>query len=380
MTKRDYYEVLSVARTADGEEIKKSYRRLAMQYHPDRNPGDDEAAEKFKEASEAHEILSDAQKRAAYDRYGHAAFQQGGAGGAAGVDLGDLFGDLLGGLFGGAGGGGGRGRKPAGPRRGQDIQAILELELADVAVGVKRQVTVKREDLCEPCSGTGAKPGTKPVPCKRCGGQGVTLIKQGFFQVQQSCRSCNGAGQIISDPCATCRGNGRVVGSHQVDLDIPPGVDTGDRIRFQSMGDAGEPGAGRGDLEFALRVKEHRFFQRDGQNLVCQWPVTFAQAALGGPIEIPTLTGEKARHDLPRGIQTHEVLRVAGQGLPSRRGGRKGDLLVQVVVDTPQNLTPEQEELFRKLAEIDYASRGAAPAKKSIFHKFKDWFTADEGT
>lgn len=376
MTKRDYYEVLSVTRTADGEEIKKSYRRLAMQYHPDRNPGDESAAEKFKEATEAHDVLSDAQKRAAYDRHGHAAFSGNGGAGGVGVDLGDLFGDLLGGLFGG--GGGGRGRR-SGPQRGQDVQAILDIELADAATGVKKQVTVKREDTCEPCHGSGAKPGTKPAPCKRCGGQGVTVLKQGFFHVQQPCRSCNGTGQIIADPCQSCRGHGRVVGSRTVDLDIPAGVDTGDRIRFQGMGDAGDAGAPRGDLEFAVRVREHKFFQRDGQNLICQWPITFAQAALGATVEITTLVGEKVKYDLPKGVQTHEVLRLAGHGLPSRRGGRKGDLLVQVVLDTPQTLTAEQESLFRRLAEIDHAQRDAPPPKKSIFHKLKDWLTADEG-
>ena len=373
--KRDYYEVLSVTRAASGEEIKKSYRRLAMEYHPDRNPGDDAAAEKFKECTEAHEVLSDPQKRQLYDRHGHAAFSAGGGGGGPNVDLGDLFGDLLGGLFGNAGGRGARG----GPRRGQDVQAVLDIELVEAATGVKKQVTIKREDACEPCHGSGAKPGTSPVACKRCGGQGVVVQRQGFFQVQQPCRSCNGTGQIIGDPCVTCRGHGRVVGSRAIDIDIPAGVDTGDRIRFTGMGDAGDPGAGRGDLEFAIRVREHKFFQRDGQNLICQWPVTFAQAALGADIEITTLTGQKVGYDLPRGVQTHEVFRLAGHGLPSRRGGKKGDLLVQVVLDTPQQLSAEQEELFRKLAAIDDAQRDAPPAKKSIFHKLKDWLTADEG-
>lgn len=370
--KRDYYEVLSVIKTADGEEVKTAYRRLAMRYHPDRNTGDPEAEVLFKEASEAYEVLSDPQKRQLYDRHGHAAFQ--GGGGGQGVDLGDLFGDLLGGLFGNAGGG----RRRSGPQRGQDIQAILDIELVEAATGVKKQISVKREDTCEPCGGTGAKPGSKPAPCKRCGGQGVTVQRQGFFQVQQPCRSCNGTGQIIADPCPTCRGNGRVVGSRTVEVDIPPGVDTGDRIRFQGMGDAGDPGAGRGDLEFAIRVREHRFFQRDGQNLVCQWPITFAQAALGATLEITTLTGEKVALDLPRGTQTHEVLRLSGHGLASRRGGRKGELLVQVVLDTPQTLTPEQEELYRQLGAIDHAARDTPPPKKSFFNKLKDWLTADQ--
>ena len=378
--KRDYYEVLIVARTATDDEIKKAYRKLAMEHHPDRNAGDTDAAEKFKEASEAYEVLADGQKRQLYDRHGHAAFAGGNGPGGPGVnvDLGDLFGDLLGSFFGGNAGGGGGSRRRSGPQRGQDVQAILDIELVEAATGVKKQISIKREDTCEPCNGTGAKSGTKPAPCKRCGGQGVIIQRQGFFQVQQPCRACSGTGQIITDPCPTCRGNGRIVGSRTLEVEIPAGVDTGDRIRFQGMGDAGEPGAGRGDLEFAVRVREHRFFQRDGQNLICQWPIKFSQAALGATIEIVTLTGQKVKYDLPRGIQTHEVLRLGSHGLPSRRGGRKGDLLVQVVVDTPQSLSADQEQLFRKLAEIEHAERDEPPPKKSIFNKLKDWLTADE--
>ena len=377
MTKRDYSEVLSVTRTANGDEIKKAYRRLAMEYHPDRNPGDDGAADKFKEATEAHEILSDGQKRQLYDRHGHAAFANGAGGGGGGnVDLGDLFGDLLGSFFGGAAGGGRRGRP--GPQRGQDVQAILDIDLVEVATGVKKQVTVKREDGCETCNGSGAKPGTKPVACKRCGGTGVTIQKQGFFQVQSPCRTCNGAGQIVSDPCLTCKGNGKTVGTRALEVEVPPGVDTGDRIRFTGMGDSGDPGAPRGDLEFAVRVREHRFFQRDGQNLICQWPISFCQAALGATIPITTLTDEKVQHTLARGVQTHEVIRLPGHGLPSRRGGRKGDLLIQVVVDTPQTLNAEQEQLYRRLAEIEHAQRDTPPAKKSFFHKLTSWLTKDE--
>ena len=248
-----------------------------------------------------------------------------------------------------------------------------------VATGVKKAVAVQREDLCDPCGGTGAKPGTKPAACKRCGGQGVTVQRQGPFQVQQPCRGCGGQGVVISDPCAACKGHGRVVGRKQLEVDIPAGVDTGDRIRFQGYGDAGEPGAPRGDLEFAVRVREHKFFQRDGHNLIRQWPVTFAQAALGGPIELTTLTGKTITYDLPRGTQTHEVIRLAGHGLPDRRRpGRTGDLLVQVVVDTPQSLSTEQEHLFRRLAELDTAQAGAPPAKKSFFSKLKDLVTPDE--
>ena len=363
---------LQVTKTVTVEEVKKSYRKIALQCHPDRNPGDAEAAERFKEATEAFEVLSDPAKRDRYDRFGHAGVQ--GTGGQ-GADLGDLFGDLLGNFFGGAGGGGGRRR--AGPQPGRDVQVVLDLELAEVAVGVKKAVTVQREDLCETCHGSGAKPGTQPTPCKRCGGQGVVIQRQGFFQVQQTCRACDGAGVIIPDPCPTCRGNGRTTGRRTVDVDVPAGVDTGDRMRYPGQGDAGGPGAPRGDLEFVLRVKDHRFFQRDGQNLICQWPVTFSQAALGGPLELTTLTGAKVKYDLPRGTQTHDALRLAGHGLPGRRGGRKGDLLVQVVVDTPQHLTAEQEQLFHRLAELDLEHADKPPHRKSIFARLKDWVTSE---
>ncbi|MFO0934940.1 MAG: molecular chaperone DnaJ [Gemmataceae bacterium] len=379
-TKRDYYEVLSVTRTANGDEIKQSYRRLAMQYHPDRNPGDEASANKFKEASEAFEVLADPQKRQMYDQYGHDAFKGGGGGGGGfntSGDLGDLFGDLINNFFGGGGGGGGR-RSRGGPQPGQDVQVILDIELVEAATGVKKTVTIQREEICEECTGTGAKAGTKVVPCKRCGGQGQVVQRQGFFQFQQRCPSCNGKGQIISDPCPPCRGQGRFAGRPKFEVEIPPGVDTGDRIKYSHQGDAGAPGAPRGDLEFVIRIKEHRFFQRDGANLICQWPITFSQAALGGPIEFTTLTGEKVSHDLQRGIQTNEIVRVSGAGMPGRRGGRKGDLLVQVLVDTPQHLTAEQEQLFRKLAEIEKSQAGKPPPKKSVFNKLKDWLKTEE--
>jgi molecular chaperone DnaJ len=375
--KRDYYEVLSVSRTADGETIQKSFRKLAMQFHPDRNPGDDEAAEKFKEASEAAEVLLNTEKRAVYDRHGHDGLHRMGGGGGGGftqnVDLSDLFGDILGSFF-----GGGRQQQQRGPAGGRDIQAVIDIELKEAAVGIKKTITIQREDTCDPCRGSGAKPGTQPASCKRCGGQGVVIQKQGFFQVQSTCPACNGRGQINPDPCPQCRGAGRVAGRRNLEIEIPPGVDNGDRLRYQGEGDAGPPGGRRGDLEFVIRVKEHRFYQRDGHNLICQWPITFSQAALGGPIEIKTLTGERVQHHLPRGTQTHDVIRVSGHGMPNRRANnRKGDLLIQVVVDTPQNLTPEQEELFRKLAEIEKTEVGTSE-KKGLFGKLRDLFAGDD--
>lgn len=367
MPKRDYYEVLSVTRTSTEVEITKSYRKLAMQHHPDRNVGDAEAEVRFKEVTEAYEVLRDPQKRAVYDRHGH----DGLSGAAGGPNVEDLFGglgDLLGNLFGGGGGGGRRQR--GGPRPGRDIQAIIDIDLVEAATGVKKTQTVPREEFCTTCNGSGAKPGTKPATCKRCGGQGAVLLNQGFISVQQTCRACEGRGQVVTDPCGSCRGRGRVEARRTLEVEIPAGVDTGNRIRYAGEGDAGEPGAPRGDLEFVIRVREHKSFQRDGHNLVCQWPVSFSQAALGGPIEITTLTGQKVVHELPRGTQTHEAFRVFGHGMPNPRGGRKGDLLVQVVVETPTNLTAEQEDLLRKLAETQKTA--VAGPRKGFFGKLKD--------
>jgi molecular chaperone DnaJ len=372
MAKRDYYEILGVSRTATEVEVTKAYRKLAMQHHPDRNVGDAEAEVRFKEVTEAYEVLRDPQKRQVYDRHGHAGLSGMGGGGAdPRTAFHDLFDDLLGSFF----GGGGRRQARGGPRPGRDIQAVLDIDLVEAATGVKKTQTVPREEYCKDCNGTGAKPGTKPATCRRCGGQGAVILNQGFISVQQTCRACDGRGQVITDPCPACRGNGRVEARRTIEVEIPPGVDTGNRIRYAGEGDAGDPGAPRGDLEFVIRVREHKFFHRDGHNLVCQWPVTFAQAALGGPIEITTLTGQKVVHDLPRGIQTHEVIRLPGHGMPNPRGGRKGDLLVQVVVETPTQLTPEQDQLFRKLAELEHTH--VSGPRKGFFGKMKDLLTGE---
>ncbi len=376
MAKRDYYEVLDVARSASEEELKKAYRRLAMKFHPDRNPGDAAAEAQFKEATEAFEVLANPEMRQRYDRYGHdglAGMGAGGGGGTMQVDLNDLLGDLFGSFFGGGGGGG---RRRSGPQPGRDVQVILDIDLADAARGVTKKVTVQREDACGTCEGTGAKPGSKVSVCKRCNGQGEVIVQQMIIAMRQTCRACEGTGKAIADPCGSCRGSGKAVGRIEVNVNIEPGADTGMRIRYNGQGDVGERGAPRGNLEFAIRVREHKFFQRDGQNLYCQWPITFAQAALGGPIEITTLLGEKLKYDLPRGIQTHEMLRISGHGMPTR-GGRRGDLVVQVIVDTPQKLTEEQEELFKKLAEHDHLQVGNSE-KKSFFSKLKDLFGTDE--
>ena len=373
--KRDYYEVLGVTRTATEVEITKAWRSLAKKYHPDQNPGDTEVVTKYHEVTEAYEVLRDPAKRGVYDQHGHAGL----AGAASGGDprgasaFHDLFDDLLGSFFGG--GSGGNRRQRSGPRPGHDIQAVLDIDLVEAAGGVRKTLTIPREEHCRECNGSGAKAGTKPSPCRRCGGQGVVILNQGFISVQQPCRACDGRGQVVTDPCGTCRGNGRVEVRRTIEVDVPPGVDTGNRIRYSGEGHAGDPGAPRGDLEFVIRVRDHKFFHRDGHNLLCQWPISFAQAALGGPLEITTLTGQKVAHELPRGIQTHEVIRLAGHGMSNPRGGRKGDLLVQVVVETPTSLTPEQEQLFRRLAEVEKTH--VAGPRKGFFGKLKDLFGSE---
>jgi len=373
MAKRDYYEVLSVTRTSTEVEITKAYRKLAMQHHPDRNVGDPGAEVRFKEVTEAYEVLRDQQKRQIYDRHGHEGLSGAGAAGQQAGGFQDLFDDFIGSVF---GGGGGRRRQSRGPRPGRDIQVVVDIDLVEAAVGAKKSVTIPREEACKDCSGSGAKTGTKPAVCKRCGGQGAVILNQGFISVQQTCRACDGRGQVITDPCTSCRGHGKLESKKTFEFNVDPGVDTGNRYRFAGSGDAGDPGAPSGDLEVVIRVREHKFYHRDGHNLVCQWPITFAQAALGGPIDIATLTGQKVTHDLPRGIQTHEVIRLGGHGMPNPRGGRKGDLMVQVVVETPTNLTPEQDAAFRKLAELEKTQ--VAGPRKGFFGKLKDLFGSDD--
>jgi molecular chaperone DnaJ len=368
-SKRDYYETLGVSRDADDEEIKKAYRRLAMQYHPDRNVGDQEAEEKFKEAAEAYEVLRDPAKRQRYDRYGHAGLE------GMGVHHFDdaeavfnLFGDLFGDFF------GPRGRR--GPFAGRDLQTAVELDLIEAYRGTVKTVTITRAETCTQCTGSGSRPGSQPKPCRRCRGQGVLLMRVGFLpiQQQQTCPDCHGRGVLVTDPCPECRGQGRVNARRSLDVTIPAGVDTGMRVRLTGEGEAGEPGAPAGDLYVLIRIREHALFQREDQHLICQVPITFSQAALGGDIEIPTLDGPLP-HSLKRGVQSGEVLRVSGKGMPGVRGGRRGDLHVQLVVETPRHLSKRQEELFRELAELERAN--VSPQRKSFLEKLRDFFTAE---
>ncbi|HEV3119757.1 MAG TPA: molecular chaperone DnaJ [Gemmataceae bacterium] len=368
-TKRDYYEVLGVSRESGDEEIKKAYRKLAMQFHPDRNVGDPEADQKFKEAAEAYDVLRDPEKRQRYDRYGHA--------GLDGMNMpnfndarnmfGDLFGDLLGGLFGQ--------NVRHGPQRGRDHRVDVELELPEAARGVVKRVTISREEICSECSGSGARRGSKPAPCRRCQGQGVVIQSQGFFRIQQTCRACGGSGKIITDPCTHCRGNGRVNAERTIDVNVPAGVDNGTAIRLSGEGEAGDPGAPRGDLYCVVHLRAHPLFHRDGNNLICQVPITFSQATLGAEIEIPTLDGP-IKQSLKRGTQSADVMRIAGRGMPGLRGGRKGDLLVQLLVETPRQLNKRQEELFRELAELE--QKHVSPERKGFLDKIRDFFAGNE--
>jgi molecular chaperone DnaJ len=376
MAKRDYYEVLGVTRTATDVEITKAYRGLAKKYHPDQNPGDEEVVVKYHEVSEAYEVLKDPTRKQIYDRYGHEGLQQAanGGGGGAGVDLSDLLGQVFGDFL---GGGGGR-RRARGPRRGEDIEDVLDVDLLEAATGVKKTISIRYEANCKECSGSGAKPGTQPAQCKRCKGSGAEYVSAGgLFSFPQACRGCGGRGAINPDPCKACRGAGRTEARESLDLNVPPGVDTRVRLSVPGHGHEGAPGAPRGNLELVIRVREHKVFERDGHNLICQFPVSFARAALGGPVELATLTGQKVTIEVPRGAQTHTtVLRVAGHGMPDLDDPRrKGDLLVILVVETPTALSAEQEQLLRRLAELD----GTPPPtpRKGFFGKLKDLISGD---
>ena len=345
MAKQDYYELLGVSKSADDAELKKAYRRLAMKYHPDRNPGDSAAEEKFKDAKEAFEVLGDPQKRAAYDRYGHDGVSNSASGGGAGgfgggADFNDIFGDVFGDIF-----GGGRGNRARG---GSDLQYNLELTLEESVTGIEKSLKIPTQVACDTCSGSGARPGTNKTKCKTCAGMGQVRMQQGFFSVQQTCPTCRGAGEQISDPCTKCRGAGRVQEQKTLSVKIPAGVDTGDRIRLSGEGEAGEKGAPSGDLYVMVQVKKHSIFERDDDDLLCTMPIDIITASLGGELEVPTLTG-KVNLKIPPGTQADKVFRLRNMGIKPVRKNTTGDLLCRVRVEVPINLTAEQKELFEQL-------------------------------
>lgn len=370
-TKRCYYETLEVERSADESALKTAFRKLAMKWHPDKNPGDKTSEIRFKEINEAYEILKDPQKRAAYDRFGHAAFEQG-MGGAAhgfGNDFGSAFSDIFEGIFGMAGG-----RRSGGRERGADLRYNMEITLEEAFSGKTAQVHIPTSVTCEACSGTGAKAGSRPKNCAMCGGAGRIRQAQGFFQVERTCPTCHGRGQTIDDPCSSCTGSGRVLRERSLSVNIPAGVEDGTRIRLAGEGEAGVRGGPPGDLYIFLSLAPHDFFQRDGADLHCRVPISMVTAALGGEFDVPTIERAKTKVKVPPGTQTGRRFRIASKGMPVLRSRQVGDMYVQVVVETPQNLTKKQKEL---LAEFDKLSSGdTQPEADGFFAKVKDFFGA----
>ena len=373
MSKRDYYEVLGVSKSTDEKDIKKAYRRVAMKYHPDRNPDDPDADSKFKEATEAYDILMDEEKRAAYDRFGHAGVDPsmgGGAGGFGGGNFSDIFGDVFGDIFGGGGGGRGHG----GPQRGSDLRYTLDISLEDAVRGTTVEIRVPSLSTCEKCDGSGAKKGSSPTTCGTCGGAGQVRMQQGFFQVQQACPTCRGRGKTISDPCNSCPGQGRVEKTRTLSVKVPPGVDTGDRIRLSGEGEAGPEGGPSGDLFVQMSVRQHNIFERDGKNLYCEVPITFVDAALGGELEVPTLDG-RVKLKIPAETQTGKLFRLRGKGVKPVRGGSVGDLLCRAVVETPVNLTKEQKSLMEQFqTTLGKTGHAQSPRQTSWFEGVKSFF------
>lgn len=372
-SQRDYYEVLGVPREAAPEQIKKAYKKLALANHPDRNPGDEQAVARFKEASEAFEVLGDPEKRSRYDRYGHAGVR--GGGGAGGFqDLGDIF-EAFGDIFEGFGFGGGRSRSRA--RRGDSLRVSLTIDLLAAARGATRQIEFERQEICTTCGGNGARPGTTPERCDYCGGHGQVVQSQRFFRVQTVCPACRGAGTVVRDKCPSCRGTGRAAQRVTREIRIPAGIDDGQQLRVPGEGEPGSVQALRGDLYVEVRIEPHPLFRRDGRTLACEIPVTYTQAVLGTTLEVPTLDGVQD-FVVPAGTQPGEVFRLRGLGMPDVQGGRRGDLLVEVQVEVPRKLDAQQEELLRKLAEVEQAH--VSPHRKSFFEKLKEYFVpADEG-
>lgn len=372
MAKADYYELLGVSRTATETELKSAFRKLAMKHHPDRNPGDKGAEAKFKELNEAYQILSDGQKRAAYDRFGHAAFENGGGGPGPGFgndfasSMADIFEDLFGDFA-------GRQRAGAsGRERGSDLRYNLEITLEEAFHGKTATLKVPTSIACEACSGSGAKPGTKPRTCATCGGHGRVRASQGFFSIERTCPTCQGRGEAIDDPCRNCNGAGRVMRERTLSVNIPAGVEDGTRIRLAGEGEAGLRGGPSGDLYIFLSLKPHAFLQRDGADLFCRVPISLVTASLGGDVTVPVIDGETATVKIPEGTQTGKQIRIKGRGMPVMRTRDHGDLYIQVIVETPQKLSPRQRELLREFERE--SSRETQPESASFFAKVRDFF------
>jgi len=375
MSKRDFYELLGVDRSASADELKKAYRKLAMKYHPDKNPGDEAAEQKFKEVSEAYDVLKDDQQRAAYDQYGHAAFEGGTGGGHPGGGMGggmggmsDIFDDLFGEFMGGR-----RGQRSDGGRaRGQDLRYNMQITLEEAYEGKKAQIHVPSSVTCDTCSGSGASPGSQPVNCTTCGGNGRVRAAQGFFSIERTCPTCHGRGQVIENPCSDCHGQGRVQKERTLAVTIPPGVEEGTRIRLAGEGEAGMRGGPAGDLYIFLSIEPHKLFERDGTELFCDVPISLTTAALGGEMEVPTVGGGKVKVKVPEGTQTGKQFRVRGKGMPGLHARRHGDLYIQIHVETPVGLTKAQKDLLKQFD--DASSDKTNPESAGFFDKVKEFF------
>lgn len=370
---QDYYQVLGVEKTASPEEIKRAYRRMAIKYHPDKNPGNKEAEAKFKECAEAYEVLSDPDKRKQYDQYGHEGLRGTGMHDFSRMNVEDIFSmfgfeDFFGSVFGGGGGRGQRGGRRGGPVRGYDLETGVELTLDEVAHGAEKTIEFTRQDRCSECKGTGAAPGTQPTRCPLCGGSGQVAKGGGFFQMVSTCPQCHGAGQIVKNPCPTCRGSGRVPKKRTVTIRIPAGVHEGQGIRVAGEGEPGRDSGPSGDLYVYVRIRPHEFLERDGNDLVAIVPISFTQAALGATIDVPSLDGTRQLR-VPPGTQYGSLFRIRGQGLPDVRTGRAGDELVQVTIETPANLNARQEELLREFAQTE--NKNVSPKSSSFFERLK---------
>lgn len=371
VTKRDYYEVLGVPRSASQKEIAAAYRKLAIKYHPDSNRGDQQATEMFKEAAEAYEVLSDTDKRARYDQFGHAGVDSGAPHFTSAEDIFEAFGDIFsGGMFGDLFG---RSRRTRRARRGADVRCDVTLDLEEAARGVSKNVEFLRSTLCDQCRGTGSRPGSSRETCRRCGGHGQVVQSAGILRVQTTCPACQGAGSVITDPCTNCRGNGYVAQKVKLNVVIPAGVDDGMRVRLSGEGEPSPDGGPPGDCYCFISIRRHRLFQRDGKNLILQFPMGFSQAALGATVEVPTLDG-RDELAIPAGTQSGEVFRLRGRGMPDPQGGRVGDLLVQTYIETPKKLTPRQEELLREMADLEHAN--VTPHRKTFLEKLRDYFSS----
>lgn len=376
--KRDYYEILEVERSSSEEEIKRSYRKLAVKFHPDKNPGDHEAEERFKELGEAYDVLMEPQKRAAYDRYGHAAFQQGGMGAGGGFhDPFDLFREVFGagggsgGIFDHFFGGGGGGSDSSGRQRGSDLRYDMQITLEEAAFGAEKEIEIRKLDACETCDGSGAQKGSKAVTCPTCRGRGQVVASRGFFQVAQTCPQCHGSGQTIEKPCKSCHGDGRVEKTSRVKIKVPAGIDSDSRLRSSGGGEAGLRGGPSGDLYVVLHIKEHDVFVRDGMDLRCEVPLPFTTAALGGEIRVPTLQGA-VNLKIPAGTQSGAVFRVRGQGMPALQSSARGDILTHVQVEVPTRLNHEQREALEKFSEL--CGEDNSPIHKGFYERLKALF------